>query len=70
MSRLSRRGEMAQDEPPVAAVIEPVRCQFFEHAQPMHNRFVEPQRRQAGRIIESPVKVEDLEGLVQKLLRL
>ena len=47
---------------------ESVRCQFFEHVQPMHERFVEPQRQLAVQIIGSPIGAEILDGLVQKLL--
>ena len=49
---------------------ESVRCQFFEHVEPMHERFVQPQRRQVAQIIDSPITTEALSDLVQKMLRL
>jgi len=48
---------------------ESVRCQFFEHVQPMHERFVEPQRHQAQQIAASPLGKAEFDALVQKLLR-
>ena len=48
---------------------ESVRCQFFEHVQPMHERFVEPQRHQAQQIAASPLDTAEFDALVQKLLR-
>lgn len=50
--------------------IESVRCQFFEHVQPMHEQFVEPQRRKAAQTVASPVNEAKLDGLVHKLLHL
>ena len=49
---------------------ESVRCQFFEHVEPMHERFVEPQRRQATQSVDSPINAKTLDALVQKLLQL
>lgn len=66
--RFHRRAE--RDVRERGRTIESVRCQFFEHVQPMHERFVEPQRRQAAQIVTSPVKAEDLDGLVKKMLLL
>jgi len=43
---------------------ESVRRQFAEHVQPMHARFVEPQRERALRCVGSPL----LEGEMQELL--
>ncbi len=47
-----------------------VRCQFFEHVQPMHERFVEPQRQQATQSVDSPINAKTLDDLVHKLLPL
>ncbi len=47
---------------------ESVRCQFFEHVQPMHEQFVEPQRLQAGQIVVSPLAEAGFSELVHKLL--
>ena len=47
---------------------ESVRCQFLEHVQPMHERFVEPQRLQAQLIVVSPFAEAQFDGLVRKLL--
>jgi uridine kinase len=49
---------------------ESVRCQFLEHVEPMHKRFVEPQRLQAAQRVDSPINAKALDALVQKLLRL
>ncbi|MEI7534693.1 MAG: uridine kinase [Verrucomicrobiae bacterium] len=49
---------------------ESVRVQFFEHVQPMHERFVEPQRQWAAQIVDSPVSEKTLDGLVENLLQL
>jgi uridine kinase len=49
---------------------ESVRCQFFEHVQPMHEKFVEPQRYQARQIAASPLGAAEFDALVQKLLHL
>lgn len=66
--RFRRRAE--RDVRERGRTFESVRRQFFEHVQPMHDRFVEPQRGQAARIITSPVTAEDLDGLVQELPRI
>jgi len=47
---------------------ESVRCQFLEHVQPMHERFVEPQRSQAQEIVASPMTEAQADVLVRKLL--
>jgi uridine kinase len=65
--RFRRRAE--RDVRERGRTFESVWCQFFEHVQPMHDRFVEPQRRQAAQIVTSPVSVADLDGLVHKMLR-
>jgi len=49
---------------------ESVRCQFFEHVQPMHEHFVEPQSRQAAEIVDSPINKTVLDNLVHKMLLL
>ena len=45
-----------------------VRCQFFEHVQPMHEKFVEPQRAEAQQVVASPLGPTDFDVLVQKML--
>jgi uridine kinase len=47
---------------------ESVRCQFFEHVQPMHEKFVEPQRQKAQQIVVSPFEPAQFAVLVQKML--
>jgi uridine kinase len=64
--RFRRRAE--RDTRERGRSFESVRCQFFEHVQPMHERFVEPQRQQAAQIVDSPMTAAGLDGLVQKLL--
>jgi uridine kinase len=64
--RFRRRAE--RDVRERGRTLESVRRQFVEHTQPMHERFVDPQRRQAARIIASPVSPADLDSLVQGLL--
>ena len=49
---------------------ESVRVQFFEHVEPMHERFVEPQRQQATQIVDSPVNEKTLARLVENVLQL
>lgn len=66
--RLRRRSE--RDVRERGRSLESVQCQFLEHVQPMHERFVEPQRHQARQILPSPVKTEQLDKLVQLLLSL
>ena len=48
--------------------LESVRCQFFEHVQPMHERYVEPQRHHAQQIMTSPFAEAQFDVLVRKLL--
>jgi len=48
--------------------LESVRCQFIEHVQPMHERYVEPQRDQAQQIMTSPFAEAQFDVLVRKLL--
>ncbi len=43
---------------------ESVRKQFTEHVQPMHERFVEPQRAWAMRCVTTPLVKEEKEGLL------
>ena len=66
--RFHRRAERDMRER--GRTFESVRCQFFEHVQPMHERFVEPQRLQATQIVDSPVSQAVCHELVQKLLHL
>jgi len=66
--RFRRRAE--RDRRERGRSFESVHCQFFEHVQPMHARFVEPQRQRAAQILDSPINPAALDGLVQKLLHL
>jgi len=50
--------------------LESVRCQFLDHVQPMHNRYVEPQRRKAAEIVTSPMNGPEFNSLVRKMLHL
>ena len=43
---------------------ESVRRQFFEHVKPMHDRFVEPQREWAMRLVNSPMEPHELTDLL------
>ena len=47
---------------------ESVRRQFFDHVEPMHDKFVEPQRAQATVVLNSPVSLADCGELAQKIL--
>jgi len=64
--RFRRRAE--RDVRERGRTVESVRCQFFEHVQPMHERFVEPQSRQAEQIVDSPINKPVLDALVHKML--
>jgi len=48
--------------------LESVRGQFFERVQPMHERFVEPQRQRAAQCVDSPINAKTLNDLVRELL--
>ena len=63
--RFLRRSE--RDASERGRSFESVRCQFFEHVQPMHERFVEPQRAKAQRVVTSPLGPTDFDFLVQKM---
>jgi uridine kinase len=47
---------------------ESVRSQFSDHVQPMHERFVEPQRDRATRRVHSPMSEEEHAELVSACL--
>jgi uridine kinase len=49
--------------------LESIRRQFFAHVEPMHERFVEPQRSRAGRVVNSPLGAGDMEDLLLELHR-
>ena len=49
---------------------ESVRRQFFDHVQPMHERFVETQRGWATHIISSPVDEAAVDRIAHKMLTL
>ena len=66
--RLRRRSE--RDIRERGRNFESVRCQFFEHVQPMHEQFVEPQRPRAAHIIASPASSAEVDCLVHKMLQL
>lgn len=61
--RLQRRVE--RDVAARGRTEESVRRQFFDHVQPMHARFVEPQRGVAMRCVGSPIPEGELAGLLQ-----
>ena len=44
---------------------ESVRRQFFDHVEPMHEKFVEPQRSVAARVAGSPLPVGEWENLLR-----
>ena len=64
--RFRRRAE--RDTRERGRSFESVRCQFFEHVEPMNERFVEPQRQWAAQIVHSPVSETAFAGLVENLL--
>ena len=64
--RFRRRAE--RDVRERGRTIESVRRQFFEHVEPMHERFVEPQRQRAAQVLGSPVSTAESENLVHKML--
>jgi len=64
--RFRRRAE--RDVRERGRTLESVRRQFFEHVEPMHEKFVEPQRERAGEVLVSPVGAEAVENLVHKML--
>jgi uridine kinase len=64
--RFRRRSE--RDVAERGRSFESVRCQFFEHVQPMHEQFVEPQRSKAQQIVVSPFGTAQFDSLVQKML--
>ena len=66
--RFRRRAE--RDTRERGRSLESVRCQFFEHVQPMHERFVEPQKTQSMQSVDSPIDAKTLADLEQKLPRL
>ena len=64
--RFHRRAE--RDTRERGRSFESVRVQFFEHVEPMNDRFVEPQRQWAAQIVHSPVNEKTLARLVENLL--
>jgi len=64
-TRLERR--LARDLLERARSAESVRTQFHGHVEPMHRRFVEPQRRHALTVIEPPVTDATVTAIVQSL---
>jgi uridine kinase len=49
---------------------EVVTRQFWEQVEPMHQRFVEPQRAVADEILDSPITVTTLQRLADRLKKL
>ena len=45
-----------------------VQQQFFNQVQPMHEKFVEPQRQQADIVLTSPLGADTVEKLIHKML--
>jgi uridine kinase len=66
--RFRRRAE--RDTRERGRSFESVRWQFLQHVEPMHERFVEPQRQQAAQSVDSPIYAKTLDALVQKSLQL
>jgi uridine kinase len=66
--RLSRR--VTRDVRERGRTEESVRLQCLNHVQPMHERFVEPQRDFADQIMPSPVSMAQVAELKRKLLDL
>jgi uridine kinase len=66
--RLARR--VARDVRERGRTEESVRCQFANHVQPMHAKFVEPQRSLADQVITSPVSAAMVADLKMNLFDL
>lgn len=66
--RLARR--LARDTVERAWPAEVVTRQFWEQVEPMHQRFVEPQRAVADEILDSPITVTTLQRLADRLKKL
>jgi uridine kinase len=66
--RLSRRVE--RDVRKRGRTEESVRLQCLNHVQPMHERFVEPQRDFANQVLPSPATGAQVVGLKEELLEL
>lgn len=64
--RFHRRAE--RDTRERGRSFESVRVQFFEHVEPMNDRFVEPQRQWAAKTVHSPVSEGALASLAENLL--
>jgi len=64
--RFRRRSE--RDVRERGRLFESVQCQFFGHVQPMHDRFVEPQRRLMHETLRSPTNESEINALVYELL--
>jgi len=64
--RFRRRSE--RDVRERGRTIESVHCQFFEHVQPLHDHFVEPQRHWASKIVVSPLPEPAYSSLVYEML--
>jgi uridine kinase len=64
--RLRRRTE--RDGRERGRTPESVRRQFFEHVEPMHEKFVKPQCEQAAHVLASPVSAAAMDDLVHKML--
>jgi uridine kinase len=63
--RLERR--LRRDQRERARSETSVRTQFRERTEPMHQRYVEPQRRHASEILNSPVSIEEARRLARQL---
>ena len=63
--RLKRR--LTRDVKERARSRNSVLRQFREQVEPMHNRFVQPQRRRADVIIQSPITARSLKHLRQRI---
>ena len=64
--RLARR--VARDVRERGRTEESIRLQYLNHVQPMHERFVEPQRDFANQVLPSPATGAQVVGLKEELL--
>ena len=66
--RLARRIE--RDRKERARTVSSIQREFRSHVEPMHQRFVEPQRKTADVVIPSPMQGARITKLVQRIERL
>jgi len=66
--RFRRRAE--RDVRERGRTLESVRRQFIEHVEPMHEKFVEPQRKWAALCLTSPIGTATAEDLANQFMKL